>query len=138
MDKTFFERIKEGRTTYKDMIDFCCDSLILNNNLIELQKEGYCFDTFCGDVFEYFNKNWEIIIEEEYDRLNEKGAETHEQPTDIYQYFIITERDAERLQEYTNELVIYNEQLDLYLLCVRHFGTGWSCVPANWKDEEDA
>lgn len=139
MNKTFLEELKEERTTYREMIDFCCDSLVLNNYLIEeLPKKAFYFDVFCGDLFNYFDENWEEITKEEYEQLNEKDAETHEQEVDIYQYFIITERDAERLQKYTNELVLYNEQLDLYLLCVCHFGTGWSGVPANWKNEEEA
>ena len=53
---------------------------------------------------------------------------------DIYQYFIIDSTGAERLKEYTNEIVLYNEDLDLYLLCVCHFGTAWNGVPANWKE----
>lgn len=138
MDKTFLEELKERRATYREMIDFCCDSLILNNNLIELEGHGYYFDTFCGELFEYFNEDWENITKEEYEQLNEKGAETHEQPVDIYQYYIISENDAERLSDYTNELVLYNDDLDLYLLCVCHYGTSWNSVPANWKDEEDA
>ena len=54
---------------------------------------------------------------------------------DVYQYFIIGSGDAERLKEYTNELVYYCEDLDLYILGVCHFGTPWNGVSANWKDE---
>ena len=138
MNIEILKQLKEERTTYREMIDFCCDSMVLNNEIIkELTKNAFYFDVFCGDMFEYYNENWEEITKEEYKQLNEKGAETYEQEADIYQYFIVSAYDAERLKEYTNELVIYNEQLDLYLLCVCHFGTGWSGVSANWKNEED-
>ena len=32
---------------------------------------------------------------------------------------------------------MYNEELDLYILCVTHCGTGWDYVQANWKNEEE-
>ena len=110
--KEFLKELREKRTSYKDMIDFCCDSLILNNDIIcELSKNDYYFDMFCGSDREFL--------------------------TDFYQYYIVSYRDAERLAEYTTETVFYNEDLDLYLLAVSHFGTGWSCVPASWKNPDD-
>ena len=54
-----------------------------------------------------------------------------------FSIFIISDSDAERLSEYTNELVYYCEPLDLYILGVTHFGTPWSGVSANWKDDSD-
>ena len=96
------------------MIDFCCENLILNNELINtLPSKGFYFDVFCG--FDY--------------------DEDAEEYFDVFQYFIIGQQDAERLEEYTNELVYYCEELDLYLLGVCHLGTPWNGVPANWKDE---
>ena len=32
--------------------------------------------------------------------------------------------------EHSDELIFYDEELDLYLLAVTHFGTAWDCVPA--------
>ena len=108
------KKIKAERTSYRDMIDFCCDALILNNNIeSELCGKGFCFDDYCGSAYD----------------------EEDDYYIDIYQQYIIRERDAERLAEYTNEIVRYCEELDLYLLCVTHFGTAWDGVPANWKDE---
>lgn len=109
----FFEDLKKDRTTYRDMIDFCCDNLILNNDII-----GNLFEK--GFYFEFENGS-------DYDEENDLFV-------DVYQYFIIGAYDAERLEEYTNELVYYCEDLDLYVLGVTHFGTPWNGVPANWKD----
>lgn len=115
------------------MIEFCCDSLILNNYLVqELQKNDVYFDTYCGDECYYYNEEGEEITREEYE---ENGGS--EEYIDIYQYYIISSLDAERLAEFTNELVIYNEDLDLYILCVTHFGTAWFGVPANWKEPNE-
>lgn len=114
MRKEFFENLKAERTTYKEMIDFCCDNLVLNNSLIrKLNAKGFYFDIKNGTDYDE---------EEDY-------------YYDVYQYFIISSLDAERLKEYTNELVYYCEDLDLYILGVCHFGTPWSGVGANWKDE---
>lgn len=111
--KKFFEQLKQERTSYKDMIEFCCDSMILNNEIIpELSAKDFYFDIYCG---------------EDYDEENDFYY-------DVFQYFIIDERDAERLERYTNELVYHCENLDLYVLGVCHYGTSWDYVPSNWKE----
>lgn len=130
-NKEFLKELREKRTSYKDMIDFCCDSLILNNDIIsELSKNGYYFDMFCGSDRDFFNADGDYISEEE-------GEDVEEVYTDFYQYYIISYRDAERLAEYTNETVFYNEALDLYLLAVSHYGTDWGYVPASWKNPDE-
>lgn len=116
MSKEVLERLKETRKDYRAMIDFCCDDLVLNNDIMPaLISNGFEFETYCG-----------IDYDEENDYY-----------LDVFQYFIINDRDAERLSEYTNELVYYCEPLDLYILGVTHFGTAWNGVPANWKDSDN-
>ena len=140
MDKweiEFLKELREKRKTYRDMIEFCGDDLILNNYIIpELAKQNIFFETLCGDEWEYLDEEGNIISRQEYEQKQENGEEVSEQPVDIYQYFIISGQTAERLQTYTNEIVLYNEDLDLNILCVCHFGTSWGGVPANWKDPE--
>lgn len=46
----------------------------------------------------------------------------------IFQDFIISEQGFEFLERYTDEIVFYNEKLDLYIWGVTHFGTGWDYV----------
>ena len=79
--------------------------------------------------------NYDEVSEEEFYEQEEDGA--CQEYDDIYQYYIISSYDAERLSDYTDELVIYNDDLDLYILCVKHWGTAWSGVPANWKETEE-
>lgn len=136
--KEFLKELREKRTSYKNMVDFCCDSLILNNDIIsELSKKDYFFDIFCGSDREFLNANGDYISESEYYKLEEEGEEVEEVYTDFYQYFIIDSQGAERLQEFTNEVVFYNEELNLYLLAVSHYGTSWSSVPSNWKNLDE-
>ena len=82
MSKEVLERLKKTRTTYKEMIEFCCDNLVMNNYIIqELSAKGFYFDIENGTDYDE---------EEDY-------------YYDVYQYFIIDDRDAERLKEYTRE-----------------------------------
>jgi len=46
----------------------------------------------------------------------------------IYQEYIITQGGADYLKDKTNEIVFYNEKLDLYLWGITHFGTSWDGV----------
>lgn len=50
---------------------------------------------------------------------------------DIYQDYIISEQGYEFLAEYTDELVFYNERLNVYIWCISHFGTSWDYVLTN-------
>ncbi|MBR5862176.1 MAG: hypothetical protein IKZ08_02490 [Bacteroidales bacterium] len=51
----------------------------------------------------------------------------------IYQDYIISEYGFEILADYTDEIVFYNEKLDMYIWSVTHFGTGWDYVLTDIK-----
>ena len=135
-NKEFLIEMRKKKETYKEMIKFCCDSLIMNNYIIpELTKKEIYFEKFCGDDCYYVDNNGEEITKTQAEQLD--YTEYEEIYFDIYQYFIIDEAGAERLKTFTNELVYYSEDLDIYILCVCHYGTSWSSVPANWKTPEE-
>lgn len=52
---------------------------------------------------------------------------------EVYQYYIITDSGARFLSDYTDELVFYNEELDMYLWGITHFGTSWDYVLTDIK-----
>lgn len=134
----FLKEQKEKRPTYRDMIEFCCDNLILNNCIMkETQEKGFFWELYSGRYEYYTDENGEEISESEYYLKEENGEEVHANFIDTYQDYIISGGDAERLGTYTDELIYYCEDLDLYVLCVTHWGTAWSGVPANWKDPEE-
>lgn len=83
--------------------------MILNNYIVE--ETGY--------------ENWMIDSGQEED---EDGY-----PYEIYQYYIITAGGARFLEEYTDEIVYYNEDLDMYLWGITHFGTSWDYVLTDIK-----
>ena len=79
---------------------------VLNNDIISKTSEiGY----------------WEIENGCEYD-------EETEEYTEIFQYFIISDNGANILKEWTNEILFYNEELDMYVWGITHYGTSWSYV----------
>ena len=79
-----------------------------------------------NDIFMYVGyENWELdngLEEDEYGNYFE-----------VYQYYIITDSGARILRDYTDEIVYYNEQLDMYLWGITHFGTAWDYVLTDVK-----
>lgn len=47
--------------------------------------------------------------------------------------YIISKRGYEFLKEHTDEIVFYNENLELYIWGVTHWGTSWDYVLTNVK-----
>lgn len=78
---------------------------VLNNNIF--QETGY--------------ENWEMVsgFEGEYE--------------EVYQYYIISDYGYQMLEELTDEIVYYNESLDMYLWGITHFGTSWDYVLTDIK-----
>ena len=60
----------------------------------------------------------------------ENGIEENEYGDylEVYQYYIITDAGARFLMEYTDEIVYYHYDLDMYLWGITHFGTSWDYV----------
>lgn len=67
---------------------------------------------------------WEVVngFEE-----NEDGC------YEVFQYYIITEFGATLLQEFTDEIVYYHDEIDMYVWGITHFGTGWDYVLTDVK-----
>lgn len=70
-----------------------------------------------------------LEIQNEIDELQERIDELeNETEPEIFQYFIISEQGANILKEWTDEIVYYNETLDIYVWGVTHWGTSWNYV----------
>lgn len=53
--------------------------------------------------------------------------------SDIYEDYIISDHGFKILKEITDELVFYNERLDIYVWAIDHYGTPWSEELTNTK-----
>lgn len=81
---------------------------ILNNTLMEETREDY----------------WELVNGEMY---------YDDEYYEIYQYYIISEYGYQFLADHTDEIVFYNERLDVYICGITHFGTSWDYVLTDVK-----
>ena len=68
--------------------------------------------------------------EEEADKKDEEAddLESQQEPSEIYQYFIIDAAGAQIIQEWTDDPLFYCEALDMYIWGVTHWGTSWDYV----------
>ena len=69
----------------------------------------------------------------------ESGIEEDEEygEYEVFQYYIISEYGANILANWTDEIVWYNETLNLYVWGVCHFGTAWEYVLTDIKIEKE-
>ena len=77
-------------------------------------------------IFHYAGaKNWEL----------ENGFEddVDDEYLEICQYYIISCEGARILKHFTNEIVYYNEDINMYLWGITHFGTSWDYVLTDIK-----
>lgn len=88
------------------------DAVLANDLITQTQSIGY----------------WEIVNGCEYDEESDTYA-------DIYQYYIISVPGANILTELTDEIIFYNEELDIYVWGVTHYGTSWDYVLTDIKLE---
>lgn len=83
---------------------------VLNNSIFELgQGIGYGWELVNGLDFDYEE---EEIIEE----------------PEVFQWYIVSDSGAQIIQDYTNEILYYHDELDIYLWGVTHWGTAWDYV----------
>ena len=96
---------EHGRLDYRTMAEIVGDMILANNLIRNTYEVGY----------------WDI----------ENGTDYNEEEDyyeDIYQFYIITDSGAEWLEAHTDEIVYYNEELDLYVWGITHWGTSWDYV----------
>lgn len=93
-------------TTYKEAVNWLNNDYILCNNLLDIDQSVY-----------------------ENARYNAYDEETETQ-TEIFQWYLTdaSTEDVEFLEKHFGLLFTYSNLLDLYVLCVDHYGTSWGYV----------
>lgn len=95
----------------------------LEEKQADTEDDNY-FDLLQNELDELENKI-SALEDKKYDLEDENGT-----CDEIFQYFIVDDRGADLLQE-INEIVFYNDTLDMYVWGVTHYGTAWSYVLTN-------
>ena len=93
-------------------------SLILCNNIPQAD-ESLLENVESGSFWIYYDENG--------NECDEENA-VEQYANDIFQWYIIDNGTADRLKRSTDELIFYSEALDVYVLGVTHWGTGWDYV----------
>lgn len=100
----------------------------LQNGYVDYRTLAKCFDAvLANDLME---KTLDIGYWEQESGFS---ADEEEDFPEVFQWYIVDSYGAELLERETNEIIYYNEELDLYLWGVTHFGTAWDYVLTDIK-----
>lgn len=139
--------LENGRVDYATLSK--CFDAVLNNEIIKFtydiweQVSGTVDNT--DEIEELEEKRDELeeqnesspsqILENEIydinDRIAELESEQDDEP-DVFQWYIVDDWGGRLLTE-INEIVYYNETLNMYLWGVTHYGTSWDYVLTSIK-----
>ena len=140
MKTTFFGHEVSEYGIEHNRVDYAtlgkCFDCVMNNSIYqETSRAGLGYwELENGAEILYQDKETGDYVE--YDDI-EDWDNIYENYVDIYQWFIISDRGAYLLKEFTDEIVYYNDELDMYLWGITHFGTPWQCVLTDIKIDDD-
>lgn len=140
--------LEHGRLDYRTLAK--AFDAVLNNEIIQKtydvgyweQESGFVDNT--EEIEEINEQISELMLDnendehtEEIEELQAKVEELEEEQEnsyneEIYQYYIVSDHGARILEE-INEIVFYNEELDMYVWGVTHWGTAWDYVLTDVK-----
>ena len=106
-----------------------------NDEIEELQEK---IEELQDAITDDMTPDQENTINEKIEELQEKIEELENEQDEIpeiYQWYIISDEGARICEEF-NEIVYYNETLDMYLWGVTHWGTSWDYVLTDIKCEK--
>ena len=115
-------------------VDYACLREAIGGCVLCNNMEKRLFETLehvSGELYSYYDidNGYEEITREEAEELDMCCIE--EEQIDIYQWYIITDSGAQLLMRETDEIVFYDEELDVYVWAVTHWGTSWDYVLTN-------
>lgn len=141
--------LENGRVDYATLAK--AFDAVLNNDIMNLTYDIGSWEQVSGiidnadEIEELEEKRDELeeenennpsqIVENEINKINEQIEELENEQNDdqeAFQWFIVSDLGARLLRD-INEIVYYNEKLDMYLWAVTHYGTSWDYVLTNIK-----
>ena len=141
--------IKKGYVDYRTLAKSF--DAVLNNNILNLggfkQTSGWIDNSEAIEALRDAIEHYENVIEAFSDNekqlefikneikeleLEIEELEAEQNAREISQYYIVSNNGAELLER-INEIVFYNEELNMYVWGVTHWGTSWDYVLTNIK-----
>lgn len=141
--------MKNGYVDYATLAK--CFDAVLNNDIMKLTYDIGYWEQVSGtvdnteEIEELEEKKEELeeenesspsqILENEINEINDQIEELEREQnddTEVFQWYIVDDGGAKLLQD-INQIVYYNETLDMYLWGVTHYGTSWNYVLTNIK-----
>lgn len=98
----------------------------LENGYVDYAALAKCFDAVLSNDF--ITNTHDIGYWEQISGFNDDS----DYYLEIFQYYIISQNGVNILEE-NNEIIFYNNVLDLYVWGVTHFGTSWDYVLTDIK-----
>jgi len=100
-----------------------------------LNNEIHNATTVDGCEWEMVNGNdCHCYVHETVEECDEHSDDCEEESKEIYQEYIITDSGADYLKRKTEEIVYYNDEINMYLWGITHFGTSWDGVYTEIKN----
>lgn len=134
ISKSSIEEYKNGELEFSELIynEEVYDKLCINPDRLEDPDEEVkeLFIQKITDEEASDEEILEVALQIEYYEVLSKGK-SYEIP-DIYQWYLtpFSEKEVEWLcKNYSSLYFVYSDALDLWVLCVTHYGTSWSLVP---------
>lgn len=101
------------------------------NGYLDYATLAKAFDAVLNN--EIMQKTAEVGYWEQVSGFSEEDEDGDYYEPEIFQYFIISDAGAEIIKEYTDDPLFYNEELDMYVWGVTHYGTAWTHVLTDIK-----
>lgn len=129
-DKMNSYELERGYASYRSVIEHYIEDLVLCNNIT--QVDGSVYDNMENGFYYIDNETGKEKTYDEY--CNDENGTIDIEYSEIYQYFIcnLSEYEKERLLK-AGVILSYSDMLECDVLCVDHFGTGWSYVLTDVK-----
>lgn len=121
-----YNEIMEAKMEKKQFLGNDISEHGLEKGYVDYACLASSFDAvLCNSITKYA-EDFELVNGSDYDEENDYYY-------DIYQYFIIDSNGYNILKEYTDEIVYYLKDLDIYIWGVTHLGTSWRYVLTDIK-----
>lgn len=125
--------LENGFVDYRTLADIVGDCILCN---AMADRFGDALEWVSGEMYSYYDidNRYEEITREEAEERDWEDVE--QEVIDIYQWYIISYSGAQFLMRETDEIVLYDEELDVYVWAITHWGTGWDYVLTDIKLKE--